>query len=59
VKQIGKNMHTNNISIKSEIIREINDKIDKGLASLKARKGIDGQSVYNELLARRKIYKNL
>jgi len=43
-------------AIKNKQIKNLNAEIDKGLSSLRAEKGIDGQSVYDELLARRKTY---
>lgn len=43
-------------AIKNKQIKSLNNEIDKGLASLQAGKGIDSQSVYNELLACRENY---
>lgn len=43
-------------SIKKRQIDSLNYEIDKGLSSLRAGNAIDGNSVYNELLARRKNY---
>jgi len=43
-------------AIKTKQLEALNSEIDKGLHSLKIGKGLSGQAVYDELLARRESY---